>query len=257
MPLRRRQRPPRPPAVLGAEELGLGRGDDPLRVRRVDLEVDHQPARRELLRERLPAVGRDQHRRQHGVERVQPVVAQDDLVQVGVGRAARRRSRSCRRRSSASGRGSSAACRACPGGRSRAAGPGRCVRISRNVPTRRVLPVGGDRALDRRDLAAVGGDPPEAPVGRQQEVAGRRVDVERVDERRLLGEVDQPRRAVPSRARPAALVVAAAAGERARAASSARAPHHEPACASSHSASVVKPIMIPSIQYWERTAIRG
>ena len=34
-------------------------------------------------------------------------------------------------------------------------------------------------------------------------------------------------------------------------------PHDVPACASSHSASVVKPIMIPSIQYCERTANRG
>ena len=35
------------------------------------------------------------------------------------------------------------------------------------------------------------------------------------------------------------------------------APDHVPACLSSHSANMVKPIMIPSIQYWDRTAIRG
>ena len=91
MPLAGVERAPRPAGVLGAEELGLGRGDDPVGVRRVDLEVDHQPARRELLRERLPAVGRDQHRGQDRVEGVELVVAQDDLVQVGVGHAADRR----------------------------------------------------------------------------------------------------------------------------------------------------------------------
>ena len=41
---------------------------------RVDLEVDDQPARGELLVERAPAVRGDQHRAEHGVERVQLVV---------------------------------------------------------------------------------------------------------------------------------------------------------------------------------------
>ena len=47
---------------------------------------------------------------------------------------------------------------------------------------------------------------------------------------------------------PQPAAAAASAGQQGR-----RAPH-PPACASSHSAIVVNPIMIASIQYWDRTA---
>ena len=224
---------------------------------RVDLEVDDQPARRERLLEGLAAVVGDQHRRQHGVEGVQLVVAQDDLVQVGVGHPRDRLPRLAAvvgadqaeevRQRAELVRVAAA---------EQLAGAARAQLEER--PDRRGLAGVLDRARDRRDGLAVAGDAEEAAVRREQEVLRGRVDVQRVHERRLGLEVHEPVRGrLRGRARRRLrLAPAAAGGERERE-DDRRARPHEPACASSHSANIVNPTMIPSIQYWERTANRA
>ena len=117
------------------------------------------------------------------------------------------------------------------------------------------LALGGDVPLIGVTLLPSWSDPPEAAVGGQQEVAVGGVDVERVDDGGFLEK---------STSRGEGAFAGAAGGgssppqpPRSSEREQRGAAPHEPACASSHSASVVNPIMIPSIQYWERTAIRA
>ena len=124
---------------------------------------------------------------------------------------------------------------------------------SRKVPTVDVFPFARDLGAEPLDLVLVGVDLEEPAVGREQEVAALGVDVEGVHEGRLLGEVDEPRR-LPRALRPAA--ARAGQGRRAEHRRDQREAPHVPACASSHSARVVKPTMIASIQYCDLTAKR-
>ena len=193
--------------------------------------------------------------RQHGVERVHAVVAQDDLVQVGVaeprdhrpGPAAVVRAHEAEERGSAPGVGMAGAEQLRPARpRDLEERPDVCGLALRVI----VAPLIGVTVLPSWAIRKK----PRLVVSRKS--PGRGVDVERVHERRLLGEVHEPRRRL-LRGRGRRRVAAAAGREQERERDAARARLMSPACASSHSASVVKPTMIPSIQYCERTASRG
>jgi hypothetical protein len=195
-----------------------------------------------------PVLGDDQ-RAQDGVPGIEAIVLEDDLVEVGVAHA---------------GHGLPVAAAVVGSEIAEVLRQGPLVRMARadHLPLRievqleerphgGALAAGLDRPSYPADLVALRIDAEEATVRRQHELAGVRVSLQRVDERRPLREVDQPVRA-PGRLRGVAAARRAAGGRQ-------REPEgalHPCAAASSHSARVVKPTITASIQYWERTAKR-
>ena len=213
-----------------------------------------------------PSSVRDEQRAEHGVERVHPPVREDDLVQVGVAEARDDRPGAAgvvgadepeKRRQRARPVGVAGADQA----------PGTGDLDLEERADRRAAAAGADRSADLLHLAGVAPDAKEAAVRGQQEVLRPRVDVERVDERRLLREVDEPvgardvgllRRLRAAAARSEGDGEQRRDGDRDGGAPPSRARAHAvPACASSHSASVVKPTMIASIAYCDRAAVRA
>ena len=199
-----------------------------------------------------PAVARDEHGAEHGVEGVEPALLEDHPVQVGLAEPRDHRPRAPAvlgaqdaeelRQRAACGRG----------GRSRAASCGPVGRTSRKPPTGTLRPFAVASPLDRLGIAALGVDAEEAAVGGHEQLAAARLDLERVDQRRAAVRVDDRGGA---RGLRGAAVLRPAAGQRDERQGQ-RLPH-SPACASSHSARLVKPTMIASIQYCERTASLG
>jgi hypothetical protein len=183
-------RAPRPSGVHRAEEPVLGRREQHVGVGGVHLEVRDEPSGGELLPEGASAVVGDQHRAEHGVERVQAVVLDDELVQVGVAEPRHGRpgpSPVPGPDQAQEGRQARPAVRV-PGAQ-QLARPGH--REVEEAADGRLPVPGGHRPLHPPRLARPAVDPPEAAVRGEQEGPVGGIDVEGVDPRLLLGQVHQ------------------------------------------------------------------